>query len=657
MLDELMEKVGQEFNADAAYRAVEELVKWNRLPTSTDLRRAVEWASDQLRDWGLEVQLDSYPTDGARMYWGYVTPPLWECQEGWLDQLTNDHAERLADWSAQPLSVIQRSVSTGGVIEAELIPVESEAEADAAGETLKGKIILSSAPTESVLRWCIQRYGAAGMITDSMSLHSAEDIAAGLQDALQWSLFPYTRGQPLEAWGFVVSPATGQRLRDECSQGTVRLRAKIDVRLGTGGFLEHLTARLPGAEPEEIWMIAHLCHPAPFANDNASGAAVLLECARTLAALLRDGKIPPLRRGIRFLFPVEIAGTIAHLSSNPELANWAIAGLNLDMVGSSQERTGTVLCIDRPPDATPSCLPELLELLYERVEGQTTGLSGNSRYSLFRHTTTSFSGGSDHWVLSDPSVGIPTPMLIEWPDRTYHTTADLLDNIAPKTLRRNGIVAATYALFLANAGEEEAEWLGDHALGKFIAEMGRLFGQTLTPGPRNESWKYMRWNLWYLLERRTECLEWLQRLVPADKSDFSADDWTGRLDELYCALCPMRDDNNTVEPESDIHRIEAGDWILQRVHPGPVSHYAHVGTLPEEEQDPFRQLCADHPWASKTYPRHITHWIDGERTLAETAGYLAVEIGRRDDVFLVEYVKVLERLGLVRVERGRKREE
>ncbi|MDQ2730203.1 MAG: DUF4910 domain-containing protein [Armatimonadota bacterium] len=652
MVDELLKRVSEVFDGDAAYRSIEELVRWNRLPTSQDLHTAMLWAADQLRGWGLEVELDSYPTDGSRMYWSYVTPPRWECKEGWLERVTPGGRERLADWSVQPLCVIQRSVSTGGIVKGELVAIESEAEADAAGESLKGKIVLSSAPAESVVRWCIRRYGAAGIITDSMSLHSAGEIAAELEDALQWTLFPYTRGKPLEAWGFVVSPSVGRKLREECSEGTVRLRAKVDVRTGRRGKLDQLTAFLPGTGPQEIWMIAHLCHPAPFANDNASGAAVLLECARTIAALLREEKIPPLRRGIRFLFPVEIAGTIAHLSSHPELQGRAIAGLNLDMVGSSQDKSGTVLCIDRPPDAAPSCLPELLELLYERVEGQTTGLSGSSRYPLFRYTTTHFSGGSDHWVLSDPSVGIPTPMLIEWPDRTYHTTADTLDNIDVRTLRRNGVVAASYALFLAAAGAEEAEWLGDQALGRFVSEMGRMLGRTA-----EHQREYRRWNLFYLTERRLECLKWLRVLRPEGGAWSRQGSWRTYLHDLYRTLCPIHDDNDTVEPESEIYRSEAGSWILEWIYPGPISHYAHLGTLPEEEQEAFRQLCADHPWASKTYYKHITHWIDGDRTLAEMAGFLAVEIGRRDDVFLIEYVKLLERLGLVHVVRGRVREE
>jgi aminopeptidase-like protein len=55
------------------------------------------------------------------------------------------------------------------------------------------------------------------------------------------------------------------------------------------------------------------------ANDNASGCAAILETARVIKKLADEGKTPPLKRSIRFLFVPEISGTIAYLKKYPEL--------------------------------------------------------------------------------------------------------------------------------------------------------------------------------------------------------------------------------------------------------------------------------------------------------------------------------------------------
>jgi hypothetical protein len=50
-------------------------------------------------------------------------------------------------------------------------------------------------------------------------------------------------------------------------------------------------------------------------------------------------------------------------------------------------------------------------------------------------------------------------MLIQWPDRFYHSSHDTPDKCDPGSLALAARCAATYAGFLANAGEEETAWL------------------------------------------------------------------------------------------------------------------------------------------------------------------------------------------------------
>src|SRR5262249_58296274 len=72
-----------------------------------------------------------------------------------------------------------------------------------------------------------------------------------------------------------------------------------------------------------------------------------------------------------------------------------------------------------------------------------------------------YSGGSDHALWLDPSAGVPCPMLIQWPDRYYHSDLDTPERCDPRSLALAARAAATYAAFLAGAGADELAWLVD----------------------------------------------------------------------------------------------------------------------------------------------------------------------------------------------------
>ena len=229
----------------------------------------------------------------------------------------------------------------------------------------------------------------------------------------------------------------------------MRVRASIHSRFYTGSF-EVVDAFIPGIpagrretlhatspraharQEQEILLVSHLCHPQPGAHDNGSGAAALIETAATLARLIAGGSLLQPRRGIRFLWPPEMTGTFAWLAAHEaelRAGRW-IAGLNLDMVGADQCQTGGSWELVGLPAAGAAFADHLLSWLREPF------LDG------VRHRETPFSGGSDHYILADPTVGIPVPMLIHWPDRFYHTSADTPDRVSPDSLARSGALAA-----------------------------------------------------------------------------------------------------------------------------------------------------------------------------------------------------------------------
>ena len=217
-----------------------------------------------------------------------------------------------------------------------------------------------------------------------------------------------------------------------------------------------------------------------MANDNASGAAAVMEAARALHTLIASGALPTPRRGIRFLWMPEMTGTYAYLAAHEADLPRTVAGLNLDMVGEDQDQTGSSWLLIRGSDALPSFAEPLLEALREGYFGQAHTFNGQGDFPLFRHAVVPFSNGSDHYILGDPSVGIPSPMLIQWPDRFYHTTADTLEKVSPQSLARSSALAATYAYFLAGAGAPEVAWLAREMTYRFEIRLARKLQSATT---------------------------------------------------------------------------------------------------------------------------------------------------------------------------------
>src|SRR5439155_1242169 len=122
-----------------------------------------------------------------------------------------------------------------------------------------------------------------------------------------------------------------------------------------------------------------------------------------------------------------------------------VAGVNLDMVGESQELCGSTFLIEHPPCFAASFAEELLGRIRAEAVDWVRSYSGPGHYSLVRMAEVPYSGGSDHAVLNDPQVFVPCPMLIQWPDRFYHSSHDTPDKTDPRSLELAVRCAATYA--------------------------------------------------------------------------------------------------------------------------------------------------------------------------------------------------------------------
>jgi hypothetical protein len=519
------------------------------------------------------------------------------------------------------------------------------------GLDVRGKMLLTRNMPMAVHSLAIERFGAAGLIFDGMRTVPQVGPPGDLQDDIQYASWWWWGGET-RAFGFALSPRAGAELRRSIErrarrdEPSVRVRARVRSHFADG-HIETVTAQIPGAPDEQVLVVSHLCHPAPMANDNASGAAAAMEAARALHMLIERGVLPRPQRGIRFVWMPEMTGAYAYLAAHEAELPQFVAGLNLDMVGEHQEQCGSSWLLVRTSDAMPSFAAPLLESIREGYFGEAHSFSGQGEFPLFRHAVVPYSNGSDHYILGDPSVGIATPLLIQWPDRFYHTTADTLDKVDPASLQRASALAASYAYFVASANAREAAWLAREMNYRFELRMARKLQSAVTAAlsgaaPVGPSWER---RMDFRVDRQEAALASLRRLDPA----FDPAPWRAAARSLGSAAWgrarDVLEDWQAAEPE----QLPAEDAALvpTRRFRGPISLRPYLRRLPEAERA-NAQAMLKHHGAFADLPADVAlYWADGTRTLAEILDLTELETEVRDATGLAEYFKLLAKLELI----------
>ena len=468
--ESLVERVFRAYSGDRAHSHVVAISGFHRIQASPGYRAAADYVARELAAAGLDVAIRSYPANGAARFWSTPSFLEWDCRSAGLHLLNDDTrpAETLCDFSAIPTSLIQRSIAANGDYDVVALPGKGGVRPDDyEGVDVRGKVVLTDRRVAVIQQLAVRERGAAGILFDGIGMSGRTPM--DLPDARQYTSFWWAGAPQPDGWGFVISPRQGRRLRDQLQAGqTVRVHASMDALYPARTRSSRRSSR------EAIRRKARCCWSAICATRNPARTTTpparpaLLEAAVTLAEMVYDGSLSPIRRGVRCLWIPEMEGTYAWLAAHEaDLARgrW-IAGLNLDMVGADQCQTGSTWELVDLPLAGAAFPDHLLAWLREPL------LRGQ------RHAETGFSGGSDHYILSDPTVGVPTPMLSQWPDRFYHTSADSPDRVSPDSLARSGTLSAAYAWWLAVAGPAEASWLGDWMLARYGTQAGRHTAET-----------------------------------------------------------------------------------------------------------------------------------------------------------------------------------
>ncbi len=671
MLKELISAVKGCYSGPAAAEHVASISQYHRIQASPGYRAAAAYCLKQLRAWGVDAEVLSFPADERTSYWTCNMFQEWEASEATLDLLLpGNGTRRLADYREDKISLIQRSLPFEG--EAEIAVLEGGGqEVDYSGVDVAGKVVLAQGDVSEIYRLAVRERGAIGIIFDGMREQPPVRQRIDLPDARQYTSFWWQPGDERRCFGFVLTPRQGDELRaaarrqQERGEGGLRVRARVASRL-YDGHIEVVSALIPGEGDQEVVLVAHLCHPQPSANDNASGAGALLEVAHTLHALIASGALKRPRRSIRLLWVPEMTGTYAYLATHEDEVPHMVAGLNLDMVGQSQGLCGSSFIIERPPEALASFAGDLLEALRTRMQEGAAPLSGVGEYPLYRQAVTPFSGGSDHYILSDPSVGVPTPMLIQWPDRFYHTSADTVDKVDPHMLAVVGGLAAAYAGFIAGAGEGEARWLAHEIGARARAALAREAQQCYTsaaeagsPEELAAAARRAARGLAFRADRATAALRSLLRLAPglgptiesASHSVRAAGEreWLALQPELERLASGLGVEAiaSAVPGAGDEWEQRAQAMVLRRLFRGPLSLPDLAPRLGQAERDALTALNRDHSSAVHALKDYMIYWLDGQRTLLEVADLVECETGQRDVAFMVQLAELLEGMGLL----------
>ncbi len=469
--------VKEELSGNIAKSYVARISSFHRVQASTMFHEAAEYVKCELLKIGLkDAVIEQFPADGAKKYWTHISPMGWTVKNAEL-RLLEPEEELLASYLDTPQSLHTYSNATPREgVTAELVDVGAGTKpADYDGKDVKGKFVLATGKAKSVHEQAVYKRGAAGVITDTVTLEMPKiRESLDIPDAHAYqSIWPTAEDLDKVTFGFSLSKRQGNRLRTLLKHGkTVKLNAKVDAHLFSGN-LDVVTATIPGSSKsnEEVFLVAHLCHPKPSANDNASGSGLLLEIARTINVLIESGRIKRQARTIRFLWVPETYGSVSYLCSHEDLPLKMVAGINLDMVGQNQELCKSTLNLDRTPDSLPSYLNDIVFRFMEESVKEFDKPSPFGSSSTFRFATGAFSGGSDHAEFTDSTISIPCVMLLQWPDLYYHTSMDTIDKVSEDSLRRVGWITANAALTLADATFETAFQLASDTASRGIGRI------------------------------------------------------------------------------------------------------------------------------------------------------------------------------------------
>jgi hypothetical protein len=272
------------------------------------------------------------------------------------------------------------------------------------------------------------------------SWHNRNTNNQSVIEAAEWVASEYRKipGVEVELWKYTIPAGRRVPVEKEVVQVVATLKGETDERILVGGHLDTINM-LPGQDHNS---------KAPGANDDATGVALAMECARILAAKKH-------RHTMQFIaFTGEEQGLIGSsaLAKHAKENNWKIiAVLNNDMVGNIENKAGQKedklirLFSEDATEANPnSASRELARFLEWVTRGKVEGHGIKLVYRRDR-----FGRGGDHTPFH--AQGFPAVRFVEVHEEysRQHTDIDLPEfidwNYCANNVRLNVIAMQSLA--------------------------------------------------------------------------------------------------------------------------------------------------------------------------------------------------------------------
>ncbi len=607
MFKDVVRMIYEEFSTKGAMELLYRVTSFHRIPGSPGLERVAEALSEWLRSRGVDVEIRSYPTDGRKRYYLFKSPVGWEVRDGSVELVRPERR------------VLHRFIDAPTVVATYSPPGDLEGEVIDAGEgqspkdfrRAKGRIALVHGRPEHAYRLA-RKYGAIAVMFYEKRLPP---------DAVPYRRLPIY-GEDLEEGGLIPAVAVSNKtaniilsLMRRARRPVVRIR--VDSRYRENAHLPVVVATIEGGSDREVWLTAHLCHPSPGANDNASGVASLAEAFRSAVSLLEAGKLDRPKMIIKALWSAEYYGFLAYVKERGGV-DGVVASFNLDMVGGSQERAGGTFTPVRTPLGNYSFINFLVEAALEDLVSKGSPVRTETRLKVL---PTPYTAGSDHDVLN--SFGVPAVMLINWPDKYYHSSLDEPANIDPEMLRIAGSAAMASAYFISSARGEEVVWLARATFNKLVS----IYHEMLNEAEYNGWGKVLRARRKILPHAFSKALKRIGELYPeaAEVSERLA----GRLQRLSGG------------------RIKTGGKVYRRRFEGPLSMGEVRRRLGPEGARLLGGIMRKMGLAGAGWMFSTVYMMDGSRGMEEIYASILAEYGAIDRRLFNRYLGLLVKAGLI----------
>ncbi len=429
----LYETLSHKFDIHACLDITRSIWETDRWCTNGQNERTARFCLDRFRAAGLsQAECLHLRADGKTKYLDWTVPRAWDADSGVLSYADG---EIIADYQKNPCSLVMYSPATpaGGITAQVVIPRRE------APEKVAGKVLLISEPAADWVDFA-QKNGAVGILSDYIRIHPGiRDHRDDLRDEVMWM----GMGTAESVFGFHLTPRQGDELRRRLGSGPVSVHAQVSSRRYDGVSCT-VSAALEGTDPAapEILLYGHLYEPG--ANDNACGAAAIVHLAEVFARAVREGTLPRQKNTLRFVLGAECGGSMGYMAAHSDRST--LCAMVVDMVGTEQG-DNAILGLTYNPIANQSFADGALFALH-KIAGSPP--CDHQRFAI-----------STDNILADPSLGCPTVAIGAAPALSYHSSMDRPDRLEPQTLKRNALIAGTYAWGLATADESTRVFLED----------------------------------------------------------------------------------------------------------------------------------------------------------------------------------------------------